>query len=201
VAGPTAQRGHALREFACSRRPCAWHPASRLPVRFTDGWGCDGKVAAPATLLTDRPTPEDSPAQPPALGPSSPTRGPGVGSGPRGAPARRKICEQEVTEATEISEKCFHSPSVNSTRLSSPKSVASCANLSATASLPGLRGRGHTVFASLETNGGPASVADLAHPTCPTRLVPPEGGWGTKKVPKLFPRAWKLGVLDFRFCV
>jgi len=37
-------------------------------VRCTDGWGCDVKVATPATLLTDRPTPEDSPAQPPALG-------------------------------------------------------------------------------------------------------------------------------------
>ena len=37
-------------------------------MRCTYGWGCDVKVAAPATLLTDRPTPEDSPAQPPALG-------------------------------------------------------------------------------------------------------------------------------------
>jgi hypothetical protein len=30
--------------------------------------GVRRKVAAPATLLTDRPTPEDTPAQPPALG-------------------------------------------------------------------------------------------------------------------------------------
>ena len=37
-------------------------------MRCTYGWGCDVKVAAPATLLTDHPTPEDSPAQPSALG-------------------------------------------------------------------------------------------------------------------------------------
>jgi hypothetical protein len=43
-------------------------PADRLPARCTYGWGCDVKVAGPATLLTDCPTPGDSPAQPPALG-------------------------------------------------------------------------------------------------------------------------------------
>lgn len=37
-------------------------------MRCTYRWGCDVKVAAPATLLTDRPAPEDSPAQLPALG-------------------------------------------------------------------------------------------------------------------------------------